>query len=86
MALDVYFRQDIRNALLAAEQASRVALQAVNGRDGEFARGYQEGYQAALVTIALAFGLIQHSDSPCLLNEEPAIFCPLSHPRDHTCG
>jgi hypothetical protein len=60
MALGVYYPQDIRNALLAAGHASGMALQVVGKKeDNEFARGYQEGYQAALTTIALNFGLIQ---------------------------
>jgi hypothetical protein len=48
-----YYSKDIRNALLAAEQASRGALLAA-GDDKEFAQGYREGYRAALTTIALA--------------------------------
>jgi len=59
MGLEVYYPQDIRNALLAAEQANAKALCAAGGEDNEFARGYKEGYGAALVTLALAFGLIQ---------------------------
>jgi hypothetical protein len=59
MALEVYYPQDIRNALLAAEQASGAAWRAADGEGKEFARGYREGYRAALATIALAFGLFQ---------------------------
>lgn len=59
MGLEVYYPQDIRNALLAARQASVTALHVAGGKDDEFARGYHKGYQAALITIALAFGLIQ---------------------------
>jgi hypothetical protein len=59
MGLDVYYPQDIRNALLAAEQASTTALMATSLEGDQFAQGYQEGYRAALTTIALAFGLIR---------------------------
>lgn len=59
MALEVYYAQDIRNALLAAEQASGAAWTAAGGEDSEVARGYREGYRAALTTMALAFGLLQ---------------------------
>ena len=59
MGLEVYYSQDIRNALLAAEQASVTALRAAGDEDNEFAKGYKEGYQAALVTMALAFGLVE---------------------------
>ena len=71
MALEVYYPQDVRNALLAAEQASSAALVAVGGEENEFAKGYREGYRAALTTIALAFGLIRPTDhSPCTCQNE----------------
>lgn len=59
MGLEVYYPSDILNALLAAEQASGAALRAASRENDEFAQGYQEGYRAALATIALAFGLVQ---------------------------
>lgn len=59
MGLEVYYPQDIRNALLAAEQANSAALVVASGEEDEFAQGYQEGYRAALTTIALAFGLLR---------------------------
>lgn len=59
MALEVYYPQDIRNALRAAEQASGAAWMAARGEDSELAQSYLEGYRAALTTIALAFGLLQ---------------------------
>lgn len=62
MGLEVYYPQDIRNALLAAEQASGAAWRAANGEDKEFAQGYREGYRDALATIALAFGLLRPDD------------------------
>lgn len=62
MGLEVYYQQDVRRALLAAEQASGMALTAAGGGGNEFAEGYQEGYRAALTTIALAFGLIRPED------------------------
>lgn len=58
-----YHSKDIRNALLAAEQAGRGALLAA-GDDKEFAQGYREGYRAALTTIALAFGLVRQEPEP----------------------
>lgn len=58
MALDIYFAEDIRNALLAANEASGdMAYAAIMaGGNVETLRAYREGYKAALVTIALAFG------------------------------
>jgi hypothetical protein len=63
MALEVYYPQDVRNALLAAEQSSGAALRALGHEKSAFAEGYQEGYRAALTTIALAFGLYHHGDA-----------------------
>jgi hypothetical protein len=50
MSLEVYYPQDIQNALLAAEQATLTA-----GAGSEYLRGYM----AALNTLALAFGLVK---------------------------
>lgn len=63
MSLQVYYPADIRNALAAAEQAQRAALQAAGG-GSDFVQGFQEGYRAALTTVALAFGLIPRPEAP----------------------
>lgn len=59
MALEVYYPQDIRNALLAAEQAVNATADATTGdQEGDsFTAGFLTGYRAALTTLALAFGL-----------------------------
>ena len=58
MNLQVFYPDDIRNALQAAELASATALQAASdGTTDEFAEGYKAGHRAALVTLALAFGI-----------------------------
>ena len=59
MGLDIFFAEDIRNALLAANEASG-ATAFVGARVGgnvKLLRAYREGHKAALVTVALAFGL-----------------------------
>ena len=71
MALDVYFSEDIRNALLAAEHAGQAALQASNTELNEDAQSYQAGYQAALITIALAFGLVQPTNDDGMSGRRP---------------
>lgn len=58
MGLEVYFREDIVKALLAAEQATGEAMRASGGGDG-YGEGYWDGYRAALTTLALAFGLVR---------------------------
>jgi len=55
MGLDIWFSEDIRNALLAADEAS--SSTAAYCPDGPTLRAYLEGYRAALTTVALAFGL-----------------------------
>ena len=73
MGLDIFFLEDIRNALLAADHAtSSTAKMAYGVRDDEelpevravALKAYMEGYRAALVTIALSFGL-----SPAILTQ-----------------
>jgi hypothetical protein len=55
MALEVYYKRDIENALRAAEHATRKILPRVE--PGEYRQGYKQGFNAALASIALAFGL-----------------------------
>lgn len=64
MALDVWFRSDIQNALRAAEQASGAALRAAGNEHGPYLAGFQAGCRATLATIALAFGLLPSSLEP----------------------
>ncbi len=59
MGLNVYYPQDIRNALLAAEQAVNATADAVGQQDDPFTAGFLAGYRAALTTVALAFGLVR---------------------------
>jgi hypothetical protein len=59
MGLDIFFSEDIRNALQAADEASSSTARvcATVGGDQATSRAYLEGYRAALTTVALAFGL-----------------------------
>ena len=58
MSLDVWYKSDIQNALSAAERACSAALGAA-GSDGDlFVTGYGAGFRSALMTVALAFGLV----------------------------
>ena len=59
MGRDVYFGDDIRRALLAAQHNTQAALQASRERPDEYTRGYQDGYQSALMAFALSFGLAE---------------------------
>ena len=58
MGLDLWFREDIENALRAAEAASAATV-AVLGETGnpEVVRAYRQGYRAALAVVAQAFGI-----------------------------
>ena len=58
MSLDLWFREDIENALRAAEAASAATV-AVLGKTGnpEVVRAYRQGYRAALAVVAQAFGI-----------------------------
>jgi hypothetical protein len=66
MSLDIWFREDIKNIILAAEQANVQGLQSgLWSTDPELQRAcpeckrrtYHQGFRAALSTLALAFGL-----------------------------
>lgn len=59
MGLDIWFREDIANTLAAADEACGATVAALSGHveDGALLRAYQNGYRAALSTIALAFGI-----------------------------
>lgn len=59
MGLDIFFLEDVRNALLAADEASNATARvcATMTEDPVTLRAYLEGYRAALSTVALAFGL-----------------------------
>lgn len=62
MGLDIWFAEDIRNALLAANEASAATAAVVadlrlEAEAVRILRAYREGYKAALCTVALAFGL-----------------------------
>ena len=74
MGLEVYYPSDIRNAIVAAEQAVSATATATGGTGELFATGYLAGYRAALTTMALALGLVVKqataSFQPLLLVEE----------------
>jgi hypothetical protein len=67
MGLDIFFSEDVRNALLAADEASSSTARvcAAVGGDQVALRAYLEGYRAALTTVALAFGL-----SPAIITDQ----------------
>jgi hypothetical protein len=69
MGLEVYYPQDIRNALLAAEQGANATAEATGSTSDPFTAGYMAGYRAALTTLALAFGLVKppEPDTPMWL-------------------
>jgi len=56
MALEVYFPNDIRNALVAAQHVLSVTSGAAALSD-EYLEGFQDGFHAALEALAKNFGL-----------------------------
>lgn len=86
MGLDIFFSEDIRNALMAADEASSSTARVCAAVDADQVtlRAYLEGYRAALTAVAVAFGL-----SPAIITsrqgtleveartvEEPKALCP----------
>lgn len=59
MSLDVCFKDDIRNTLLAIDLVSAAAVtRAASGPHGNHAmRLYREGFQDAVKAVAAAFGI-----------------------------
>jgi hypothetical protein len=106
MGLDIWFSEDIRNAILAANEASSATAEAATSQDArtldliaeklreELSEGtsrvlldalhvaavgsvdtlkhYRRGYRAALVTLALAFGL-----SPAIIDRGNPLEAPV---------
>ena len=82
MGLEIWFMEDIRNALLAAAEGRNPSLEKVRAILSHIIeRGYQvgavsavieaaykAGYMAALKTVALAFGL-----SPAIIGNAPPV-------------
>jgi hypothetical protein len=79
MGLDIWFVEDVARALLAADQASSTTVaameHALGGADGStvadprYLQAYREGYKAALVTVATAFGLKPLGNNPAIGSE-----------------
>jgi hypothetical protein len=73
MGLDIFSSEDVRNTLMAADEAisSTARVCAAVGGDQVTLRAYLEGYRAALNTVALAFGL-----SPDIIGGRGPSSCP----------
>jgi len=61
MALDVYYKKDIVNALRAVEYSTRQLLPEI--AEGRYREGYEKGFNAVLVAVALAFGLYEEQET-----------------------
>ena len=82
MGLDIYCRADILNALLAAEESSSAtaAILKTISTNPEKLRAFRQGYKAALVTVARAFGI----DIGELSKDDQKIITVISH--NQGCG
>jgi hypothetical protein len=74
MARDIYCRQDILNALRCAHVASEgaTAVVAEVAGDPELLRAYRSGFERALVSVGLAFGLEPAEGTKLLRPQERA--------------
>ena len=58
MGLDVWFREDLEQTIMAVDQASAMTAVAIdNVSQPELVRAWRQGFRAALVTLAVAFGI-----------------------------
>lgn len=64
MSLDIWFSEDIKHILMAAERANALSLAQAEEvtADPSLLRAYRRGYQAAIVAVALACGLTPEMD------------------------
>lgn len=64
MALDIYFKEDIRNVLCAVDFAGtqRQPLPEDNSETGDydiaFRAGFNAGFEKALIAVGFAFGIV----------------------------
>lgn len=73
MSLDVWFQQDIQNTLLALHSAQAAQPACRESPDASVVResdAYHAGFQAALQSVALAFGIAL--DAPRINVQKPA--------------
>jgi hypothetical protein len=59
MALDIWFKEDIANAVKAAHEAgaSSLAMFERMTENRDLVRAYSQGYRSALIAVAAAFGI-----------------------------
>lgn len=64
MSLDIWFREDIKHILVAAERASDLSIAQAEESAADLAtlRAFRRGYRAALTAVALACGLTPNND------------------------
>jgi hypothetical protein len=67
--LDVWFKEDIQNALKAVDSANAELFKVINTPE---MRLYRQGYEAAIRAVAEAFG-IRHESPACRHEEAPLI-------------
>jgi len=67
MGMQIWFREDIANAIRAAGAASLGTCDALQPAPGECGEGYRAGIRAALLGLATAFGLQAKPEPPQVL-------------------
>jgi hypothetical protein len=58
MGLDVWFRDDVARILAATHQTLQASTRSVPALDPERAEAYTQGFEDALHSLAVAFGLL----------------------------
>ncbi len=64
MALDIWFKEDIANAVKAAHEAGSSSLTMFEQmtENSDLVRAYGQGYRSALIAVATAFGIELRND------------------------
>lgn len=74
--LTVYYPENISNAIRAAEHSANDTAKALGNVDDPFTAAYLAGHQAALLALALAFGLVSGDNSRRPNPRRPVILAP----------
>jgi hypothetical protein len=72
--MSIFCLEDIRNAIRAANEASSATAEAAMEGDADGLKYWRRGYRAALITLALAFGL-----SPAIIDGDGNKLLPAWH-------
>ncbi|MGQ9584580.1 MAG: hypothetical protein ACUVXG_04205 [Anaerolineae bacterium] len=70
MQTEIWFRDDVVNALRAVAEAGAAAAMALHSENA-YSQGYQQGFAAALRAVGVAFGLASSLEDSATFPQRP---------------